>query len=84
MKRFQSIKLSLPLLLGSLLLALTSCANPPPAPVQPNAVETDSAKKWAGKTAKGFSLPGIDGATVDVGADLGKRPVVLVFYRGVW
>jgi hypothetical protein len=49
-----------------------------------NPVETASAKLWVGKKASGFVLPGIDGKPVDVGKDLGKRPLVLVFYRGIW
>jgi hypothetical protein len=40
--------------------------------------------RWIGKTAAGFVLPGIDGKPVDVGQVLGTKPVVLVFYRGVW
>lgn len=49
-----------------------------------NAVEIESAKVWVGKKAKGFILPGMDGKSVDIARKLGKRPVVLVFYRGVW
>ena len=47
-------------------------------------VEAESAKTWVGKKAKGFTLPGTDGKSVDVSKKLGKRPIVLVFYRGVW
>ncbi len=47
-------------------------------------VEAASAKTWVGKKAKGFALPGTDGKSVDVAKNLGKRPIVLVFYRGVW
>ena len=47
-------------------------------------VETESAKTWVGKKAKGFTLPGTDGKSVDVAKKLGKHPIVLVFYRGVW
>ena len=49
-----------------------------------NAVEDASAKVWVGKKATPFTLPGIDGKPVNIAKDLGKRPVVLVFYRGVW
>jgi hypothetical protein len=49
-----------------------------------NAVEQAPAKIWVGKKAKAFTLPGIDGKPVNIARDLGKRPVVLVFYRGVW
>ena len=41
-------------------------------------------KAWVGKKAKGFTLPGIDDKPVNIAKSLGKRPVVLVFYRGVW
>ena len=47
-------------------------------------VEAASAKTWVGKTAKGFVLPGLDGKPVDISKKLGKSPIVLVFYRGVW
>lgn len=47
-------------------------------------VERESAEAWVGKVAKAFTLPGIDGKPVDVGKQFGKRPVVLIFYRGVW
>lgn len=49
-----------------------------------NPVEVDSAKLWVGKNAKPFILPGVDGKPVDIGKELGRRPIVLVFYRGVW
>ena len=39
---------------------------------------------WIGKTAPGFSLPDADSKTVDVGKIIGKKPVILIFYRGVW
>lgn len=41
-------------------------------------------KEWVGKKAGTFVLAGLDGKPVDVAKDYGKRPVVLVFYRGVW
>lgn len=37
-----------------------------------------------GSRATAFSLPASDGKTVDIANDIGKRPIVLVFYRGVW
>lgn len=45
---------------------------------------TDSAGGWIGKAAPGFSLTDTNGKTVDVGKIIGTRPVILVFYRGVW
>ena len=66
-----------------LLLILLFCAGPSTHAGQ-NAVEIESAKIWVGKKARSFILPGIDGRPVDLSKNLGKRPVVLVFYRGVW
>ncbi len=72
----------LPVLPAALFLALPQarCGSQ----VDQKAVEASSAKAWVGKKAKGFALPGIDGKQVDISADLGKRPILLVFYRGVW
>ena len=44
----------------------------------------EAAKKWVGKAAAGFILPDPAGKEVDVSQEIGKRPIVLVFYRGVW
>jgi hypothetical protein len=64
---------------------LALCASPPArAAADASTVESQSAAAWVGKTAAPFKLPGTDGKQVDVGRALGKRPVVLVFYRGVW
>ena len=60
-----------------------SVAREPGQPTQQSKAATPS-RDWVGKTAKGFALPSIDGTTIDVGRVLGTRPVVLVFYRGVW
>ena len=46
--------------------------------------DEDHTGGFVGKTAEGFTLPGLDGKTVDVGTIIGEKPVVLVFYRGVW
>ena len=75
-----------------LLVCTLLCAGPaalaaaPPAAGggEMNAVEKRSAAEWVGKTAAPFQLQGIDGKIVDAGRVLGKRPVVLVFYRGNW
>jgi hypothetical protein len=76
-------KINTPFLFLTLLLMLPpggwDCAQ-----AEQNAVEDASAKVWVGKKAKAFTLPGIDGKPVNIARDLGKRPVVLVFYRGVW
>lgn len=39
---------------------------------------------WVGKTASSFALPDTTGKTTDIGHVIGTRPVVLIFYRGVW
>ena len=83
MKRSWFRKRGFRILIPALLLVLLSCSGCATWTGQ-NGVETESAKVWVGKKAKGFTLPGIDGKPVDLGKDLGKRPVVLVFYRGVW
>ena len=44
----------------------------------------DHSGGWIGKPAAGFALPGVDGKSADVGKVLGTKPIVLVFYRGVW
>jgi hypothetical protein len=55
-----------------------------PILAQQTDVEAESAKSWVGKKAQPFILPGIDGKPVSIAANLGKHPIVLVFYRGVW
>lgn len=45
---------------------------------------TDHSAGWVGKTAQPFTLPSADGKTVDLSKVIGTRPVVLIFYRGVW
>ncbi|HEY3412381.1 MAG TPA: hypothetical protein VGM51_04885 [Armatimonadota bacterium] len=46
---------------------------------------TDSApKSLTGRKAAAFSLPDEDGRKVDIGRIMGRKPIVLVFYRGVW
>ena len=72
----------LPLLPSLFLLMLPGVGNR--ADAEQNTGETDTGKAWVGKKAKDFTLPGIDDKPVDVAKSLGKRPVVLVFYRGVW
>lgn len=50
----------------------------------PNAIEKESFEKWGGKKAEGFALPSTDDKTIDVAKEIGKKPIVLVFYRGNW
>lgn len=71
------------LLFGLVLLAAMP-GRLPCASAGQNPVEAESAKKWVGQKAKAFTLPGTDGKPVNLVRDLGKHPVVLVFYRGVW
>ena len=82
MKKFSYRKRGFPLLLPAILAQL-SCSGSS-LPDGQNAVETESAKIWVGKKANGFILPGIDGKAVDIGKNLGKRQIVLIFYRGGW
>lgn len=44
----------------------------------------DHSGGWVGKTAQPFTLTSSDGKATDLGRVIGTRPVVLVFYRGVW
>ena len=44
----------------------------------------DHAKAWIGTQAKSEIVKNEDGADVDLSKQFGKRPVVMVFYRGVW
>lgn len=62
-------------------------AAPGPTPAgRPQALmdTTDHSGGWVGKTAKPFTRTDSDGKTVDLSKVLGARPVVLIFYRGVW
>ena len=44
----------------------------------------DHSGGWVGKTAQPFTRTDSDGKTVDLSKVFGTRPVVLIFYRGVW
>jgi len=37
-----------------------------------------------GKAARSVALKSTDGKMVDPGRSFGKKPVVLIFYKGVW
>jgi len=56
--------------------AMPSVAAPPAA--------ADTTGGWIGRAAPAFTLPTSQGASVDTSKILGTRPVVLIFYRGVW
>jgi peroxiredoxin len=78
------MKLFTTALAGLALAALTaslSAAPPAPAPTAPAA---DTTGGWIGRAAPTFTLPSSQGAVVDMGKVIGTRPVVLIFYRGVW
>lgn len=45
---------------------------------------TDHSGGWVGKTAQPFTRTNSDGKTVDLSKVFGVRPVVLIFYRGMW
>ena len=44
----------------------------------------DTSGGWVGRTVPAFTLPSSQGIPVDMGKVFGTRPVVLIFYRGVW
>jgi peroxiredoxin len=44
----------------------------------------NKAASWVGKTAKAVPVMDMAGNKADLAKEFGKRPVVLVFYRGVW
>lgn len=48
------------------------------------AAEPRSKPVAAGEPAPGFTLTDHKGAAVELAESVGKRPVVLVFYRGYW
>jgi len=47
-------------------------------------VTPNFSRNWIGQTAKPFALRDTKGALVDMAKVIGTRPVVLIFYRGVW
>jgi peroxiredoxin len=81
-----SLPLILPLILPlTLLLAGGLHAQTAPA-ASPQALmdTTDHSGGWVGKTALPFTLADSGGKIVDLSKVIGKRPLVLIFYRGVW
>ncbi|GAB4455472.1 MAG: hypothetical protein OHK0029_11640 [Armatimonadaceae bacterium] len=46
--------------------------------------DREKAQEWVGRVAPSFVLPDTEGNEVNLAAVLGQKPVVLVFYRGVW
>jgi peroxiredoxin len=64
----------------SLLLAGPTLAQRPQAVMD----TADHSGGWVGKTAQPFTLTSSDGKATDLSRVIGTRPVVLVFYRGVW
>ncbi len=67
-------------------LALSLIFTGPAHAQKPQAVMdiADHSGGWVGKTAQPFTLASSDGKTTDLSDVIGTRPVVLVFYRGVW
>ncbi|MDE2126366.1 MAG: hypothetical protein KGJ62_07240 [Armatimonadetes bacterium] len=57
----------------------TAVQSPQPPPKPP-----DYTQGFVGKKAASFTLPAVDGKSVTVGRQFGKRPVILIFYRGIW
>ncbi len=72
---FKLAPLALPLLLAGSVFAQ-----------RPQAImdTADHSGGWIGKTAQPFTLISSEGKTTNLGHVIGTRPVVLVFYRGVW
>ena len=46
--------------------------------------EVDMGTKWIGTKAKSEKVNDENGKEVDLSKLLGKRPIVLVFYRAIW
>ncbi len=44
----------------------------------------NKAAGWVGKSAKSVPVVDMAGNKVDLSKEFGKRPVVVVFYRGIW
>jgi peroxiredoxin len=72
--------------LTGLALAAFASALPaaPTAPAATAPAAADTTGGWIGRTAPAFTLPSSQGASGDISKVLGTRPVVLIFYRGVW
>jgi len=68
------------------LLALPAFLAGPTLAQKPQVVmdTSDHSGGWVGKAAAPFTLTSSDGKAVDLSRVLGTKPVVLVFYRGVW
>jgi peroxiredoxin len=54
------------------------------APERLRAAGVGAAAAGPGERAPDFALPNVRGETVRLGDLLGRGPVVLAFYRGVW
>lgn len=67
-----------------LLAAAALISSQLPAANHASAGEKRGAPVKAGDVAPDFTLPGQDGRSHSLSAERGKRPVVLVFYRGYW
>ena len=71
--------------LAAVLLAMgcAPTADQPMAAAQPAAMG-DDLSSWVGQPAKPFAIKNIAGETVNLKDQIGKKPIVLVFYRGQW
>jgi cytochrome oxidase Cu insertion factor (SCO1/SenC/PrrC family) len=70
------------LVLGSLMLTLAAAG--PSSAQDPADHAAEAAAVRVGEPAPDFSLPASDGKTYHLADLRGKKPVVLVIFRGVW
>ncbi len=63
--------------------AVFGCASPQASSsAQPSS--PDDLSGWIGQKAKPFAIKDAQGRLVDLANEIGRKPIVLVFYRGQW
>ncbi len=68
-------------------MCVSSCKSANEDGAQGATASAQSASKtaaWVGTEPKWVAINDSTGKSVDLSNDFGKRPIVLVFYRGVW
>ena len=78
------MKLNIPAILVLLMTALACAAEPPYLAQHSSVTPTRSLPVGVGDLAPDFTLQYQLGRKVTLSSARGKRPVVLVFYRGYW